>query len=94
MEALEKAKNLFYIKELNEWKLYGKTGSDSQINADGSHNEKRGIGWFVGWLIKGDKHIFFAQYIEDDKDETIWARSRAKEIAISKLTKLIQDLNK
>jgi beta-lactamase class D len=50
--AREKTREIMDREEnWNGWKLYGKTGGGK-------------MGWFVGWVEKGDQRIFFAQYLD------------------------------
>ncbi len=78
-------RNILFLEDLpNGWKLFGKTGSGDQLNPDGSHQALQ-MGWFVGWIEKGNRHIVFAQYIEDEQKMDTYAGKRAKEIAMKKL---------
>lgn len=89
--AQEQTKHLLFIETLpNGWKLYGKTGSGTKVKADGSHDDARQFGWFIGWLEKDQKHISFVQYIEDTQKEKTYAGLRAKTIAKSKLLKQLE----
>ena len=72
------------------WKLYGKTGGGYQLNRDGSRNEDRQIGWFVGWITKGSRTIIFACYIEDKEKIEGSAGKRAKEEAKEKIVQWIK----
>lgn len=84
-------KNLLFLEVLDgDWKLYGKTGSGYQLNQDGSRNEDRQIGWFVGWITKGSRTIIFACYIEDKEKIEGSAGKRAKEEAKEKLKHWIE----
>ena len=59
-------KQILFVEDLpNGWKLYGKTGSGNLLNKDGSRNEDRQIGWFIGWVENGHRKIVFAHAIED-----------------------------
>lgn len=83
--ALEMTEEILYIQDLiGGWKLYGKTGV-----GEGAGEER--IGWFVGWISKGNRSIPFASYVlYSKKPENIpsfVARSRAME----KLFWLIND---
>jgi beta-lactamase class D len=55
--AYEMTEKITYIKDINGWRLHGKTGSCSQKNDDGSKNPNRFAGWFVGWIEKDDRKI-------------------------------------
>jgi beta-lactamase class D len=90
-ESHELTKKILFVEDLLDgWKLYGKTGSGYLLNQDGSRNKDRQIGWFVGWIEKGDHTIIFAHYIEDEDKQDVPAGKRAKETAKDKLINLIQ----
>jgi len=48
------------------WVVRGKTGNGYQRRADGSLDEARQIGWFVGWAERNGRRITFARLLEDD----------------------------
>lgn len=86
-------KNILFIETLPDaWDFFGKTGSGYQLNKDGSRNLDRQMGWFVGWLQKGDRKIIFAHYIEDQQKIDLSAGARAKEQALQKLMPLLPTL--
>jgi beta-lactamase class D len=91
--AHEMTKKILFLEDLSHgWKLYGKTGSGSQLNEDRTKKLNRKMGWFVGWLQKGDRSIVFAHFIEDGDNQDSYAGPRAKEAAKEKLNELIQNL--
>ncbi|MGE0280383.1 MAG: class D beta-lactamase [Rhizobiaceae bacterium] len=49
------------------WTVHGKTGSIYLRNGKGQFDRSRPIGWFVGWVEKGDRRIVFARLLEDVK---------------------------
>lgn len=53
--------------EAGEWTVQGKTGSTRMRN--GSGEDKRAIGWFVGWAQKGDRRIVFARLAVNGRQE-------------------------
>jgi beta-lactamase class D len=80
-------KILFREDIIGGWKLYGKTGV-----GEGRGEER--IGWFVGWISKGKRHIPFASCVVfPQKQETI-PSFIAKNNAMEKLFWLINDLEK
>lgn len=48
------------------WVVRGKTGTGYQRRADGSLDETRQNGWFVGWAEKDGRTVTFARLLEDD----------------------------
>ncbi|MBD5393640.1 MAG: class D beta-lactamase [Lachnospiraceae bacterium] len=74
-ENLEELKKIMYITELDNGSLYGKTGSGT------------GKAWFVGFIEESDRKIYFAVYLEDMQNKDIVSGNKAKEIAISILSK-------
>ena len=85
----EMTKKIIFVDDLpNGWKLYGKTGAGLP-NPDGTIDENRQMGWFVGWIEKDKRRIVFASYIEQDKQD-LPASWRARDIAKEKLLKLVQ----
>ena len=47
------------------WVVRGKTGNGYQRRADGSLDEARQIGWFVGWAERNGRRITFARLLKD-----------------------------
>lgn len=78
----ELTSKLIFIEKLpSGWDLYGKTGTGFQVNADGSLNRDLQIGWFVGFIEKENRRIFFATLVKDKEKLSISAGPRAKEMA-------------
>jgi beta-lactamase class D len=91
--AIKMTKNILFVEELkNGWKLYGKTGTGSLLNSDGTKNPDLYHGWFIGWIEKGDRRIIFSNHIEDDKKEDMGAGQRAKADAKMKLVEIIEQI--
>jgi beta-lactamase class D len=89
-KAQFQTKELIYLEELpHSWKLFGKTGTGEPLQADGTRKADRQIGWFVGWLEKGERKIIFAHLIEDEGKDDTPAGPRAKAVAKDKLLALI-----
>jgi beta-lactamase class D len=83
-----------FVEELkNGWILYGKTGTGSLINQDGSKNPDLNHGWFVGWIEKGHQYIVFSNHLEDQKKEDVGAGRRAKADAITRLNAIIDQMD-
>lgn len=72
----EQLKDILLLEEKNNWKLYGKTGWPSKI------------GWFVGWIEKGNSRYFFALNIDLENFEDLPLR---QEITEDILTTVIED---
>ncbi len=78
-KSVQMTKQLLFIENIADgWKLYGKTGSGHIVNEADPSDESKPIGWFVGWLESGDRRIFFAQYIQEDKPSTVSLGQKAK----------------
>ncbi|MBN8828091.1 MAG: class D beta-lactamase [Sphingobacteriia bacterium] len=65
----------------NDWQLYGKTGGG------------KGLGWFIGWIVKDNRKISFVQYIEQPSDSLISGGLVAKELVKNNLIPIILNLN-
>lgn len=53
----------------NGWTIYGKTGTASPSLPDGSDDDSRQYGWYVGWATKGGRTIVFANMVLDHRQE-------------------------
>jgi len=90
MHAQQMTKKILFIQELeNGWKLYGKTGNGFFLNEDRTERLKIRMGWFVGWIERGDRAIIFAQYIQDTVDLDSFASLRAKAAVMLLLQSII-----
>jgi beta-lactamase class D len=60
------------------WEAHGKTGTAIPRNADGTEDEARGYGWYVGWLTNADRTLLFARLDQDEEkaDEPAGVRAR------------------
>jgi beta-lactamase class D OXA-29 len=93
-EAYAKTKQILFVQDLkNGWTLYGKTGTGSLINQDGTKNPDLYHGWFVGWIEKDDQYIVFSNHLEDDKKEDVGAGQRARADAINRLSTIISHID-
>jgi beta-lactamase class D len=80
--AIDKTQEIMFVEQLpNGWNLYGKTGSGNEKNKDGSSNQDRQTGWFVGWVEKGQQTYLFALYIHDKQKFELPGGKRARESA-------------
>ncbi|QSH41391.1 class D beta-lactamase [Lentisphaerota bacterium ZTH] len=91
-KANEMTRKILFVEKLADgWKLYGKTGNGSQQRADGSKIKDRQVGWFVGWISKGKRHIVFVYRILDKNKQNTYASLRAKAAARKELLKIIRE---
>jgi beta-lactamase class D len=77
----------------NGWMLYGKTGNGSQLDADGNKIQDRQVGWFVGFVRKGDKVITFTYLIADEDKQTSYASVRAKAALKDRMGTMLIDID-
>lgn len=76
--AIDMTKQLLFLEELpTGWKLFGKTGGTT--NKPDSKNE---LGWFIGWLEKGDEYFPFAYNIRENKINFSQRIPRVKQLLI------------
>lgn len=74
------------------WEVHGKSGNGSQMNADGTVDHSRQVGWFVGWASKGQRVIGFARCIQDDAPQSASAALRAREGMLRDLPEILHSL--
>lgn len=85
-KSVQLTKQLLFIENIADgWKLYGTTGSGYRVNAADPSDESKPIGWFVGWLQRSDRTVFFSQSIEEDKPGDIPLGLKAKAELYSKM---------
>lgn len=95
LHAQEKTKNIMYQETLpSGWELYGKTGNGSQLDADGNKIKDRQVGWFVGFVRKGEKVITFVQLIADEDKQDTYASQRAKAALKDRINHVLSDFYK
>lgn len=100
-QAVELTKQILLVDPIHkEWKLYGKTGAGNQLNADGTYNADRKMGWFVGWISKKPteteltpKQYIFAYLLQDQKPEKASTGEKAKEQAEKRIKGFIKGLS-
>jgi beta-lactamase class D/beta-lactamase regulating signal transducer with metallopeptidase domain len=71
----------------NGWEVYGKTGTALAPLPDGSADEARYIGWFVGWVNKGGRTLVFARLLQHPVDTYQYAGARARDAFLSDLAR-------
>ncbi len=65
--AYEMTQRLLYVGELPDgWTVRGKTGTGYQMQADGTPDITRQVGWFVGWAAKGTRTVVFVYAVGDE----------------------------
>lgn len=85
----EMTKKILFLESLEGgWKLYGKTGSGHVKDPNDFLNEDTKLGWFIGWIEKGDRTIVFAHYLEGKEAEYSTLSQRAKAMAKEKVISL------
>jgi len=79
--SVQMTKVLLFKEELPEgWKLFGKTGWSGSI---GRHDDKiLELGWFVGWIEKGQRFFPFAYLIREKKINLERRIPRVKELLV------------
>ena len=79
----------------NGWEVHGKAGTGSPIKPDGSEDDARSFGWFVGWATKGERTIVFVRSIQDtpqDAHQELRAGLRARADFLRELPGLLDSL--
>jgi beta-lactamase class D/beta-lactamase regulating signal transducer with metallopeptidase domain len=64
--------------ETGGWQVYGKTGTASFVQADGSEDNAHSYGWFVGWATKGARTVVFARLLLNPTQADTSAGPRVK----------------
>ena len=78
--AIHMTKQLLFLEELpNGWKLFGKTGWSGSISKPDGKNE---LGWFIGWIEKGEEFFPFAYNIRENKINLPQRILRVKQLLI------------
>ena len=74
--AIQMTKSLLFLEELpGGWSLFGKTGL-GRLQEDNSKE----VGWFVGWIEKGEDIFVFAYNIQDTKVDCSLRLPRVKQL--------------
>jgi len=78
--SIHMTRQISFIEELsNGWKLFGKTGWSGSTNKPDGENE---LGWFIGWVEKGDDFLPFAYHIRANKINLPQRVPRIKQLLI------------
>ncbi len=72
------------------WDVHGKTGTAYPRYADGTYDEARGHGWFVGWATKSGHTVAFARLIQDETKQAGLAGIRARDAFLAELPGLVE----
>lgn len=86
--AFEMTNRIVMVHDLaNGWQVHGKTGSATPKPPD--RGAGHAVGWFVGWMNKGDRTLVFARLTRDGKPTPGTAGIRAREAFLKELPALI-----
>ncbi|MFN8061664.1 MAG: penicillin-binding transpeptidase domain-containing protein, partial [Vicinamibacterales bacterium] len=74
----------------DDWTVFGKTGTGNVRRADGTLDDDRAFGWFVGWARRGDRTVVFARLLKDDGPNEVAAGLRARSSMLADLPGLLR----
>lgn len=77
--AIERTMAIMPSRDVDGWRISGKTGTGNRRNADGTNDRNRQVGWFVGWATRDGRTLVFARLVEDEKPEQVRAGWRARD---------------
>ena len=90
--AYDMTSRITAVGKANGWELHGKSGNGARVNADGTVDHTRQIGWFVGWASQGERVVAFARCIQDDGPQPEPVAKRAREGMLRDLPGLLDAL--
>jgi beta-lactamase class D len=90
--AYDMTSRITAVGKANGWELHGKSGNGARVNADGTVDHTRQIGWFVGWASQGERVVAFARCIQDDGPQPEPVARRAREGMLRDLPGLLDSL--
>ena len=93
-QAMQATQRLTRLADVDGWQVHGKTGAAFPRKADGSFDEARGYGWFVGWASKGERSIVFARLVQDEQKGLPSAGLRTREAMLKELPALLEQAQK
>jgi beta-lactamase class D len=94
-QSYDMTKKLLFMEDLKDgWKIYGKTGWALPKNGDGTKDDGKQFGWFIGWVSNGERNIVFAHCIEKDNHPGVNTPQEAKETAKEKMNLIINNEGK
>lgn len=89
-KAVHMTEQILFVEELpGAWKLFGKTGAGYFFNEDGAQQQNKQIGWFVGWVEKGARTIYFSQLVTEQDNKEFSTGKHAREMVKQKLLSLV-----
>ncbi len=90
VKAVNMTEQILFVEELPRgWKLFGKTGAGYFFNEDGSLQQNKQIGWFVGWAENGSRTIYFSQFVTEMDNKEFSTGKHAREMVKRKLLQLV-----
>ncbi len=91
--SVDVTREILFVSQIAQFKLFGKTGSGYQLDSNGVYNKDKQLGWFVGWLEDStkNKHYVFAYLLENENSEKAITGLRAKEKAIIKIKTVLDE---
>lgn len=66
-------------REMHGHPLYGKTGMDAFVDANGVRDPMRMMGWFVGWVESEDEPLVFVHLVEKAPNQGAYASHVARD---------------
>ena len=69
----------------NGWHVFGKTGAGMSLKPDGTPQQGKPFGWFVGWAVKDSRTVVFARLIQDSERQPTPPAMRAKDAVMEEL---------
>lgn len=92
-QAYEMTSRIMALESLpTGWDIRGKSGTGAPLKADGSEDWDHAYGWFVGWATKGGRTLAFARLIRDDKRESTYAGTRARDAFLREAPSILDSL--
>lgn len=86
--AFDMTSRIVVVNDLpNGWRVHGKTGSATPKPPE--RNAGHAVGWFVGWMTKGDRTLVFARLTRDARPTPGTAGIRAREAFLKEAPALL-----
>jgi beta-lactamase class D len=87
--AIDRTMAIVPVFTADGWRINGKTGTGFTKLPDGTNDEDRQVGWFVGWAQRDGRTLVFTRLIEDEKAERVSAGFRARDGLLSDWAALV-----